>query len=649
MHADWPAGRIPGEVLILQSTTMPMPRILYVLIQAFLTLVPTVHRGQSMYRTDVLVVGGGTGGTAAGLQSARLGVRTLVVEEGPWLGGMLSAAGVSATDGNHNMPSGLWHAFREAVYARYGGPDKVATGWVSNTHFEPRVADSILKAFAARERRLTVWYGQRFLRPLMEEGRVAGAVFRDLASGRDVQVRARIVVDATELGDLMAAAGASYDLGMEASRLTGEKVNVPESSDIVQDITFTAILKDYGRDADCTLVRPAGYDPMEFDGCCRDFCSEPSKLTTNVSKEQLMDYARLPNGKYLINWPGKGNDIYLNMIPMNGEQRAEAIARAKAKTLRFIHFLQTQFGYKHLGLADDEFPTADRLPLMPYHREGRRLQGVVRFDLNHISEPFRQPLALYRTGIAVGDYPVDHHHRENLSAPQHLGFYPVPSFNIPLGALIPKRTDGLIVVEKGISVSNAANGTTRLQPVVMLTGQAAGALAALSVRQRRQPREVPVREVQSALLEARAYLMPYYDVKPDHPQFNEIQKAGATGILKGVGQPHQWANRTWFHPDSLVRITEVKAGLMECLGSDLGDGGEWMTVEQAFRALAGAVPADAARRWPGWGLQDYRAERPIRRAEFAVLLDRLTDAFGKRAVDHKGAFIQPNHTTKQGS
>jgi len=269
------AGRVDpdGRVLVLNPTIMPMQRILYVMIPAWLTLVPTVHRGQSIRRTDVLVVGGGTGGTAAALQAARRGVRTLLVEEGPWLGGMLSAAGVSATDGNHNMPSGLWNEFREAVYARYGGPDKVATGWVSNTHFEPRVGDSILKAFAARERRLTVWYGHRLLRPLMEDGRVAGALFRDLSSGREVQVRARCVVDATELGDLMAAAGASFDLGMEASRLTGEKVNVPESSDIVQDITYTAILKDYGRDADCTLVRPAGYDPMEFDGCCRDFCS----------------------------------------------------------------------------------------------------------------------------------------------------------------------------------------------------------------------------------------------------------------------------------------------------------------------------------------------------------------------------------------
>src|SRR5512143_2334176 len=105
---------------------------------------------------DVLVVGGGTGGTAAAIQSARLGARTIVAEPTPWLGGMLSAAGVSATDGNHRLPSGIWREFRQRIYAHYGGPDAVATGWVSNTHFEPHVADRVFKEMAAAEGLLRV-------------------------------------------------------------------------------------------------------------------------------------------------------------------------------------------------------------------------------------------------------------------------------------------------------------------------------------------------------------------------------------------------------------------------------------------------------------------------------------------------------------
>ncbi|MBK6936955.1 MAG: FAD-dependent oxidoreductase [Chitinophagaceae bacterium] len=85
---------------------------------------------------------------------------------------------------------------------------------------------------------------------------------------------------------------------------------------------------------------------------------------------------------------------------------------------------------------------------------------------------------MYRTGISVGDYPVDHHHAQYPGKVPEIEFPSVPAYNIPMGALIPEKIDGLIVCEKGISVSNIVNGTTRLQPVVLLTGQAAGMLAA---------------------------------------------------------------------------------------------------------------------------------------------------------------------------
>ena len=114
----------------------------------------------------------------AALQSARLGARTIVAEPTPWLGGMLSAAGVSATDGNHRLPSGIWREFRERIYDPYGGPEAVGTGWVSNTHFEPHVADRIFKEMAAAERFLRVLLRHRFVDVLKERGRVRGAVLR---------------------------------------------------------------------------------------------------------------------------------------------------------------------------------------------------------------------------------------------------------------------------------------------------------------------------------------------------------------------------------------------------------------------------------------------------------------------------------------
>ena len=132
--------------------------------------------------------------------------------------------------------------------------------------------------------------------------------------------------------------------------------------------------------------------------------------------------------------------------------------------------MQTELGMKNIGLADDELDGG--MALIPYNREGRRVKGLVRMNINHIKKPYDH--TLYRTGISVGDYPVDHHHARYPGKVPEIEFPPIPAYSIPMGALIPENIDGLIVCEKGISVTNIVNGTTRLQPVVLLTGQAAG-------------------------------------------------------------------------------------------------------------------------------------------------------------------------------
>lgn len=69
---------------------------------------------------DVVVVGGGAGGMSAGIQSARSGASVLIVEETPWLGGMLTSAGVSAFDGNYRLRGGLFGEFCDSLAGRYG-------------------------------------------------------------------------------------------------------------------------------------------------------------------------------------------------------------------------------------------------------------------------------------------------------------------------------------------------------------------------------------------------------------------------------------------------------------------------------------------------------------------------------------------------
>jgi hypothetical protein len=592
--------------------------------------------------TQVLVIGGGTGGTAAGLQASRNGAKTIIVEPTTWLGGMISAAGVSATDGNHKLPSGLWNEFRNNIYKVYGGAKAVETGWVSNTHFEPHVADSIFKAMVKAEKKLSVLYKWEFVKAIVKNNKVVGAIFKNEKNIKQ-QIDADVIIDATEMGDVMASAKVPYDLGMESEKVTSEKVGVTESNNIVQDLTYVTILKDYGAGTDNTIAKPVNYDPAEFDGACTDYYINKNLKAPNVDAKKMLDYAKLPNGKYMLNWPNKGNDTYVNLVEKTNGERLIDLEKAKQTTLRFVYFIQQQLGFKNLGLANDEFPTKDKLALIPYFREGRRVKGLVRFTINNIAKPFEDD-ALYRTGISVGDYPIDHHHKKNEAAPQHLEFYAVPSYNVPLGALIPQKMDGLIIAEKGISVSNVVNGTTRLQPVVMLTGQAAGALAALCVLQKKQPRNISIRAVQNKLLNAGAYIMPYIDVPSDHPHFRAIQKIGATGILKGTGIPFKWANQTWFYPDSTIISGEFYENFDEYTNDARKYSQDFLGVESLLYTILNYSTQKIdlkiiINNWSKLGLQNYSPNRPLKRFEIAVLIDYYLKPFETKQINHKGSFV----------
>ncbi|MCW3092932.1 MAG: FAD-dependent oxidoreductase [Ferruginibacter sp.] len=593
---------------------------------------------QLVYQVPVLIIGGGTGGTAAGIQSGRMGVKTMIVESGPWLGGMISSAGVSATDGNHKLASGLWKEFRDQLYTVYGGAHGVETGWVSNTLFEPHVADSIFKKMAANTNHLSVLYGWQFTKVFKKANRITGAQFIN-PSGKTMTVEAAVTIDATEMGDVIAAAALPYDLGMEAAAITGETVGITESNHIIQDLTYVAILKDYGDAADCTIVRPVGYDSTEFDGACTDFYVNKNLPAPKVDAKKMLAYGKLPNKKYMLNWPLAGNDTYLNIVELTEAQRQAALLKAKETTKRFIYFIQQQLGFKNLGLANDEFPSADKLALIPYYREGRRVKGLVRYTMRHLAEPFTYGDPLYRTGISVGDYPIDHHHKKNTLAPQHLEFYPVPSYNVPLGSLIPMGSEGLIIAEKGISVSNVVNGTTRLQPCVLLTGQAAGTLAALAVLQKKNITAVPVRSVQLALLNSGAYIMPYIDVPFDHKQFIAIQKIGATGIMKGRGIPYKWANQTWFYPDSLMTLKELVEGLQPYYKKVTANkvASLEITGESLLALLQTIQPGIPGQQYKQTltGLGIDSPGEPIKRAAIAFLLQKYLRPFDK-AIDIRG-------------
>jgi hypothetical protein len=224
-------------------------------------------------------------------------------------------------------------------------------------------------------------------------------------------------------------------------------------------------------------------------------------------------------------------------------KRQEFFQEARWHTQSFARFIQTQLGRRY-GLAEQVFPYplspnpyflgGGAYALHPYYRESRRLQGLVTVreqDILPVTKGQVASLPVDDVGrvsaVALGNYANDHHY-PGINFPlkpksiRWGGRWTGTPFTIPYGCLVPASTNGLLVCEKNISVSHIANGSTRLQPVVMNIGQAAGMAAALCAIAGCQPRDLPVRRIQEALLEdpiAPAALIPLFNLPPNHPDW----------------------------------------------------------------------------------------------------------------------------------
>jgi hypothetical protein len=487
---------------------------------------------------DVLVVGGGTGGTAAAIQAARRGVRTILVSEFPWLGGMLTSAGVSAPDGNELVAfqTGLWGAFlQELRHEQTGGLDNC---WVSMFSFDPRVGAKIFADWVQQLPNLKWIAGQTPLEVLQQDSCITGVRFADFT------VHAKITLDATELGDLLALAEVPHRWGWELRSHFGEPSAPVSANELtqrysVQAPTWVVLLKDFGTAEDAPEIPiPPNYASEQFAGAWEGYGAEP-----------FLNYGRLPGNLFMLNWPIWGNDYGegVGRLVKSHELQQQFLQEARWHSQGFAHFIQAQLGRRY-GLAENVFPYSSHptphspfgggaYALHPYYRESRRLQGLVTLQEQDIlplagGQVAALPMDAARgehgvQSIAIGNYPNDHHYPGvNFPLqPKSLrwgGRWTGTPFTIPYGCLVPMSTDGLLVCEKNISVSHIANGATRLQPVVMNIGQATGMAAGLCVELRCQPRDLSVRTIQDALLQdpvAPAAIIPLFNLPSDHPDW----------------------------------------------------------------------------------------------------------------------------------
>jgi FAD dependent oxidoreductase len=481
---------------------------------------------------DVLVVGDGTGGAAAAIQAARRGVSVAIVTQQPWLGGMLTSAGVCAPDGNELecLQVGFWGAFLRELERRQA--DGLDHAWVSFFTYNPRVGAEIFRDWAAELENLHWIVGDRPRQVLREGDRVVGVEFERH------RIAATIIIDATELGDLYALGEIPYRWGWEVRDDFNEPSAPPtlrpeHQREVVQSLTWVAILQDYGQGnrAPEVVTDAATYDPSLF-----------QQAWANHGAAKFLDYGRLPTDRLMLNWPIAGNDYATDLDRLVGTdaERSACLAEAQIHALNCVRDIQTRLDPRY-GLAPDIFPPIDGLPaglaLYPYFRESRRLVGlrtVCETDILPIAGGNVAPLPTWNNraeSIAIGNYPNDHHyaHFTLPVQPKSLrwgGRTTGTPFAMPYRALIPAAIDGLLACDKNAAVSHVANGATRLQPVVLGLGQAAGMAAALCVERGCQPRDLDVRSLQQALVSdpiAPSAIVPLFDRDPRSADWVEIQ------------------------------------------------------------------------------------------------------------------------------
>lgn len=510
---------------------------------------------------DVIIVGAGTGGVSAAMQAAKIGARTAVIEESDWIGGQMTAAGVTSLDEGPYLPShrsGLYLEFYDRLttyYKKMGKSTGTAYHSAQSTAFEPAIGQKILykmihditvQTKGSQKPVLDMFLKARVVGAIITDNNVLGVVMEDGS-----KIQSKVVIDATEYGDFLPLTPARYRAGNSTSDNLNFNANI-------NPITWTAVIRKHPNGADSSLQMssfPPAYSerrpyfrnwirnngqgdgwylgnginyllPMSF-----DFLSAWRGMPDSNNGD---DYDASFNNYRKISKTGINtvmNDQPVNVMYLEDRAYRKKInCAARLKTLQIIYYFQHDLDRRDWSIATDEgYETAynmnenhcssiprefDRVmanfPVIPYVRESRRAIGVMTMNAEDIRRDGRRAYKRYKTVVAVGDYPFDLHGADaqsDLDCGDKVSEISVDfgkaggAFQIPFEVFIPEKVNGLLVAEKNISVSRLVQSAIRLQPVTIMTGQAVGAIAALSVKHGVQPRDLDPSIVQQVLVE----------------------------------------------------------------------------------------------------------------------------------------------------
>jgi hypothetical protein len=477
---------------------------------------------------DVIVYGATPGGFCAAIAAAREGAKVILIEPTAHIGGV-NTGGLSFSDSNQTVRSTLlglfeeWHQRVAADYAARGVklPYDVAVKnnavWTYEPHVAARVTDTMLK-----EAGVTVLTRQPLADVEKEGARIVG-----LRTPAGVHT-AKVFVDATYEGDLLAKAGVYWHLGRESRGEYGESLagrQYPKQLMAIDGFDahglplpfITTVRKGDDQEGEQTVMvysfrlcltkdpanrvpfpAPKAYDPARFELVRRYFLKYPKAPLP-------WDLYPLPGNKFDAN-----NGIH-KMFSMglvgeaNGWCASDPAGRAKLwdkhkeYTLEFYHFLTTDAAVPakiretmaELGLCRDEFPETGHWSPQLYVREGRRLDG--RYTLSQkdvLDEPKKED------PIAVSSFPIDSHDCRRIALPEGVlnegTIFPVRmpgrphgyAYHIPYRAITPAAAECTnLLVPVALSATHVAYSSVRVEPTWMAIGQSAGIAAALAAKE----------------------------------------------------------------------------------------------------------------------------------------------------------------------
>ena len=504
-----------------------------------IVLIPSCLFSQHVQTVDICVYGGTAGGVMAAYTAKKLHKSVLLIEPGRHCGG-LTTGGLGYTDiGNKYAITGLSRDFYRRIGKHYGKFEQ----WI----FEPSVAQATLDTYI-KTAALKVLYQHRLVSVKKEGNAIREIVIKQAANPSAATsqiIRARMYIDCTYEGDLMAKAGVSYFVGREANNLYNETYNgvqvrekhqFPDGVDPyktpgdrssgllwgisdrelspagsgdkkVQTYNFRICLtKDPSNKIEIT--RPPRYDAARYELLLRYLEKKPATDLWAFLKFDLM-----PNNKTDINNNGP---FSTDMIGMNYEYpeadyaaRKQIIQAHEEYTKGFLYFIghdpRMPGPLRELmlpwGYPKDEYPDNDHWSPQLYVREARRMTGAY-----VMTQANCEGKEVVDDGVGMAAYTMDSHNTQrvvvngmvkNEGDVQIGGFGPYP---IAYRSLTPNAGECTnLLVPVCLSASHIAYGSIRMEPVFMVLSQSAATAAVLAIDSGVPVQAVNVKKLQAVL------------------------------------------------------------------------------------------------------------------------------------------------------